>query len=214
MGHPELTARQPDGVLRVLLTWTSLTTLIFWLPAVRSAFDGRSYEWGLGGMRGAGLSGDYWFPLLIAGFACWLVTRGWCGARPPFRWVFLAWHVLLAVLVIERAIALGDNLTWEGDTLGLSMPLQWVGPLVFVTAACAAIYWASRDRSSVERLEPPHDGINRLVAMVTLALLPIMFLLLRFGTPHGLTDQIGTIIAIGFWFLLPRVPNRWVPVRD
>ena len=37
-----------DWLLRVLLTWTSLTFLIAWLPFVRSAFDGDSYTWGFG----------------------------------------------------------------------------------------------------------------------------------------------------------------------
>ena len=189
MERPKPVAWQPDRLLRVLLTWTSLTTLVFWLPTVRCAFDGRSYEWGLGRMRGAGLSGDYWFPVLGAALACWLVTRGWRGARPPFRWVFPAWHAALAVVITERAIALGDRLTWEGGTLGVIIPLQRVGPLLFGTVACAAIYWARRDlRSPAQRFVAPHDPIDRSLAKVLLALLPVTFFLLRFGEPSGLTD--------------------------
>ena len=214
MEHPQPIARQPDGLLRVLLTWTSLTTLTFWLATVRGAFDGRSYQWGFSGMRGAGLSGDYWFPILGAAIACWLVTRGWRGASPPFRWLFPAWHAALAVFVTERAIALGDRLTFEGATLGVSIPLQWVGPLFFVAAACAATYWARRDFRSLARPVPPRDGSNRSLAILVLGLLPIMFFLLRFGTPDGLTDQIGVIIAVGFWFLLPRVSNPWSSSGD
>lgn len=215
MERPRPVAWQPDRLLHVLLTWTSLTTLVFWLPTIRGAFDGPSYEWGLAGMRGAGLSGDSWFPILGAALACWLVTRGWRGARTPFRWVFPAWHATLAVVVTERAIALGDRLTFEGATLGVSIPLQWIGPLLFGAVACAAICWARRDlRSSARLLVPPRDAINRSFASVLLGLLPVMLLLLRFGEPHGLTDQVGVIIACGFWFCLPGVLNPWTLARD
>src|SRR5690348_10797198 len=50
-----------DRFLQGLLLWTSLTTLIFWLPSVRGLFDGASYEWGAFGFRGRGIAGDYWF---------------------------------------------------------------------------------------------------------------------------------------------------------
>ena len=215
MESSRLVARQPDRLLRVLLTWTSLTTLVFWLPTVRCAFDGRSYEWGLWGMRGAGLSGDYWFPVLGAALACWLVTRGWRGARPPFRWVFPAWHAALAVVITERAVALGDKLTLQLGTPGVIIPLQLVGSLLFGTVACAAIYWARCDlRSPAQRFVAPHDPINRSLARVLLALLPVSFVLLRFGEPYGLTDLVGVIIVGGLWFLLPRVLQPWIVVRD
>ena len=210
MEHPQSVPRQPDALLRVLLIWTSLTTLVFWLPTVRGPFDGSSYQWGLVGMRGTGLSGDYWFAILGAAFACWLVTRGWRGGRPPFRWVFPVWHAALAVFITGTAIALGDRMTFEGATVGVIIPLQWVAPVLFLAAACGAIYWASRDRRSFARLVPPRERINRSLAILLLGLVPIMFFLLRSGVPHGLTDQIGTIITIGFWFLLPRVPKPWI----
>jgi hypothetical protein len=37
--------RQRDRLLQVLLLWTAITTLVLWLPAVRGAFDGASYQW-------------------------------------------------------------------------------------------------------------------------------------------------------------------------
>lgn len=214
MERPRPVVWRPDGLLRALLTWTSLTTLVFWLPTLRSAFDGRSYQWGLAGFGGVGLSGDYWFPVLGAAFACWLVTRGWRGARPPFHWLFAAWHVALAIAVTASAIALGDDLTFQGATLGVRIPLQWVGPAAFGAAACAALYWVRRDRRSpARRLVAPLGSINRSLTGVLLGLLPVMFFLLRFGEPSGLTDQIGVIIAGGFWFFLPHVLHPWILAR-
>ena len=139
MAHPQPVAWRPDGLLRALLVWTtSLTTLVFWLPALRGAFDGRSYEWGLGGLRGAGLSGDYWFPVAVAAFACWLVTCGWRRPRRSFHWLFVAWHAALAIGVLALAVIMGRDFTLQGDTLGMSVPLWWVGPTLFGGVAGAA----------------------------------------------------------------------------
>ena len=86
---------KPDRILVALLAWTSLTTLVFWLPLVRGAFDGTSYQWALGRLGGAGVGGDYWLPVLGSAFAIATLTLGWRGARPPFHWLLLAWHALL-----------------------------------------------------------------------------------------------------------------------
>ena len=47
-----------------------------------------------------------------------------------------------------------------------------------------------------------------------LTLLPVSFVLLRFGEPYGLTDLVGVVIVGGLWFLLPRVLKPWIVVRD
>ena len=60
----------------------------------------------------------------------------------------------------------------------------------------------------------PHEPIDRSLAKVLLALLPVSFVLLRFGEPYGLTDLVGVIIVGGLWFLLPRVLKPWIVVRD
>ena len=208
--HPPTNTWRADGLLRALLRWTSLTTLLFWLPTLRGAFDGRSYEWGLGGLHGTGFSGDYWFPAVVTIFAIWLVTRGWCGARPPFYWLFVTWHCALALLVVVVAVTLKDDLTLQGDTLGLNIPLKRVGPLLFCGVACAAVYSALRGLGSrSRRLAPPRQRIHRFWLLVLLGLLPVMFVLLRFGEPDGLTDKVGVAIAIVYWFLLPKVSNPW-----
>ena len=113
---------------------------------------------GWGGLHGTGFSGDYWFPAVVTVFAIWLVTRGWCGARPPFYWLFVTWHCALALLVVVVAVTLKDDLTLQGDTLGLNIPLKRVGPLLFCGVACAAVYSALRGLGSrSRRLAPPRQ---------------------------------------------------------
>ena len=108
------------------------------------------------------------------------------------------------------AVTLKDDLTLQGDTLGLNIPLKRVGPLLFCGVACAAVYSALRGLGSrSRRLAPPRQRIHRFWLLVLLGLLPVMFVLLRFGEPDGLTDKVGVAIAIVYWFLLPKVSNPW-----
>ncbi len=108
------------------------------------------------------------------------------------------------------AVVMGRKLTLEGDTLGLTIPLWWVGPLLFGGVACSAAYWTkSNARRSARPLVAPRDPINRPWTAVLLGLLVTVFVLLRFGPPHGLTDQIGVIGGSAVWFLLPRALNPW-----
>ena len=44
----------PDRLSRVALGWFGLTTIVFWLPTVRGAFDDPSYQWGLIDFSGRG----------------------------------------------------------------------------------------------------------------------------------------------------------------
>jgi hypothetical protein len=73
----------PDRIARTVIGLFTLTTLVFWLPAVRGAFDGPSYQWGLFGLGGRGVSGDYWFPVVGASgrWLSWRVRGGVVGGH-------------------------------------------------------------------------------------------------------------------------------------
>jgi hypothetical protein len=50
---------------------------------------------------------------------------------------------------------------------------------------------------------------------LVIALVPIQFLLLRFGTQHGTNDQIGVILTMVQWILLNLSFVAWQsPVSD
>src|SRR5262245_57936657 len=104
----------PDRLLRALLIWTSLTTVIFWLPTIRCAFDGPTYEWGFLGLGGQGVSGDYWFPLLGSGLALLIQFLGWRGARLPFHPLLAGWHLLLAGGAIVATARNPEDFRFQG----------------------------------------------------------------------------------------------------
>ena len=194
---------KPDPVLRLLLAWTALTTLVFWLPFVRTLMDGPTYEWGLAGLGGRGLQGDVWLPVLGAALALSIRWLGWRGARLPFHALLLLWVVPLGALASWAALSQPDDFRFQGDTLGVDVPLAWAGPVIFGGLALVAIGWVIRDLRSGRRREIlPWAPANRALLLALAGLLPVQFLLLRFGEPHGTTDQIGVILTIAQWLLV------------
>ena len=208
---------KPDWMLRSLLAWTAVTTLAFWLPLVRSFMDGDSYEWGFFRFRGYGLHGDLWLPAVCVMLALAVRWLGWRGARLPFHALLLLWLVPIGAGATYLSITRPDDFTFEGDTMGLSIPLAPVGILLFGGFAVLAILWVIRDlRSGRRREAPPWTRTNTILVTGLLALLPIQFILLRFGAPHDTTDQIGVVMTIVQWLCVdvairPRRPASGEP---
>ena len=194
----------PNKLLRILLFWTSLTTLAFWLPLIRGAFDGDSYHWAIGPtLSGSGMHGDYWVLVLGSSFALITIFLGWRGARLPFHWMLLTWHVFLGTGSIYLAATQLESFVFSGETLGISFSLNWLAPLICGGFALMALHWVRRDLSHKElRVLPPWTRSNTTWVLALSLLLPLQFALLRFGDPHSLTDQIGVIITIFQWMLV------------
>jgi hypothetical protein len=201
---------KPDRLLRVLLAWTAVTTLPFWLPLVRSLMDGDSYEWGFFRFRGHGLHGDLWLPAVSVLLGLAIRWLGWRGARLPFHALLLLWLVPIGAGATVLSIMRPEDFRFEGDTMGLSIPLAPVGILLFGGFAVLAVVWVIRDlRSGRRRESPPWTRANTILVSGLLALLPIQFILLRFGEPHGTTDKIGVVITIAQWLLVGAALRPW-----
>ena len=113
--------------LRWLLVWTSVTTVVFWLAAIRGTFDGPSYRWGLVGFGGRGTSGDYWFPVVMALAALFVVAQAWRRATWRVLAIIMFWHLALFLGAAWFAVARPDEFRFRGDTLGIDISLAWLG---------------------------------------------------------------------------------------
>ncbi|MDX1622889.1 MAG: hypothetical protein R3199_02795 [Gemmatimonadota bacterium] len=206
-------AGRPDRLLRVLLHWTALTTVVFWLPLVRGAFDGPSYRWAGFGFHGAGTEGDYWFLALGTALAAAMLALGWRGARMPFHALVVGWHGYLGAGATWLALTRPEQFTFSGDTLGIHVSLAIVGPLLFGGFALAALVWVVRDlRSGRERDAVPWTRANTARLGVLAGFLPIQFALLRFDAVGNETDVAGVLVTIAQWLLVgwairPREPE-------
>lgn len=196
------TTSTPDRLLRGLFLWTSFTTVVFWLPTVRGAFDGASYQWELFGFGGRGTGGDYWFPVIAAFFALVVLAAVWRRATSPLLGIVMLWHLSLFAGTLWLAFSNADAFRIRGDTLGIDISLVWLGPALFGLGAVAAIrgFW----RVYRHRNLPAHawNRHNQRWLLVLIACFPVQFVLLRFGAPDSVADQLGVLMTIAQWLLV------------
>jgi len=212
-------AWKPDRLLKAILIWTMLTLIIIWLPLVRGLMDGDSYQWGNSFFRwqlgGRGLHGDYWFLVLEASFGLILLYLGWRGARQPFHWLLLLWHIPLGLQAIYNSVTFPEEYRFKGDTLGVDVSLAWVGPLFFGGFAVLSVLWVLRDlKNRREKALPAWTVVNRVLLLIAVAFVPIQFVLLRFGEQHGPGDQAGVLLTMLQWLLINLALFPWLkPIR-
>jgi hypothetical protein len=197
----------PGRLLKVILILTSFTMIVTWLPLIRGLMDGPSYEWGQSFMgvdlRGNGLGGDYWMLVLQAVIAVALVYFGWRGARQPFHWLLLLWTIPSAINAFYNAIRFPEDYRFRGDTLGVDVSLAWVAPLFWSVLVVLSLFWVVRDlKRGSSRKAPAWTRKNTILLAIVIVLLPLQFVLLRFGEPHGTNDQIGVVLTMFQWLLL------------
>ena len=124
-----------------------LAGVLVWLPLVRGATQGDAYQWALApGIGGRGIGGDYWMLLIAAAFIGALLYLGWRGARPPFHWLLLFFHLPLTAAVFYAALRSPHSLRFAGATIGADFSLAVAGPLLFGGFALLATVWVVRDR--------------------------------------------------------------------
>jgi len=191
--------------LRWLLGWTALTTIIFWLPTVRGAFDGPSYRWGLFGFSGSGMAGAWWLPVLGSLAALAARSLAWRGGLRPASLLIAAWHLMLFAGVVYAAATNPDDFRLQGDTMGINISLALVGPALFGAGAALAIYVGVRVlRGDIAARREAWAPSNTRWLVALLALLPVQFILLRYGSAGSTADQIGVLLTIAQWLLLDR----------
>jgi hypothetical protein len=199
--------RKPDRLLKVILILTSLTMIVVWLPLIRGLMDGNSYEWGgsfLGNdYGGTGLGGQYWLVVLEAAIAIAIVYLGWRGARQPFHWLLLLWNVSGAINAFYNTIKFPEDYRIQGDTLGIDLSVAWVGPLFWSALTLLSVLWIVRDfRRSEAGVGAGWGRANTVLLVLVLGLLPIQFVLLRFGAPLSRMDQLGVVVTLLQWLML------------
>lgn len=199
-----------DPLLLVILCWTSVVAgILVWLPLVRGATQGEAYRWALtDGIGGHGIRGAYWLLILGAVFVLSLLYLGWRGARQPFHWLLLGFHVPLAAAVTYVAWMAPHGFRFEGATIGVDVPLAIIGPVLFSGAAGAAIAWVVRDfRVRQSRVLVPWMWTRaaHVRFWLLLALLPLEVVLFRSGEIQSPQNVVGVALVGWQWVLLNRL---------
>lgn len=207
-------AWKPDRILKVLVGWITYLFLFSWLPLIRVVFDGASYSWGTTHFGvffyAVGVQAGAWLLVFKSGLLGTLIYGALRGANSWFRWLLVAWSAVLTADVIHGAISNPDGFDFHGETLGVHLNLGVPVVAVVVGFSLLAVYWAYRDpKRSPGHRSPPWAPRNKRLLTLFFLLLPIQFLLLRFGEPHGTTDAIGVLLTMAQCVLLPFALYPW-----
>jgi len=207
-------AWKPDRSLRALMCWIVFLLVFSWLPLVRILMDGETYTWGtrhFGRVFSAsGWQPDAWLLVAKSALLMGLLYGALRGAGVRFRQVLVFWSLLLVADVIHAAITQPDGFEFHGDTLGIHLNLGLA--VVAVTAAfvALAIAWVVREgRSGVAARSVPWTPRNARLLGLFAVLLPLQFVLLHYGEPHGTTDAVGVMITIASCPLLAAALYPW-----
>jgi len=202
--------RSGDPLLLVILWWTALVAgIVVWLPLARGATQGTAYRWALAnGIGGQGLGGAHWLLIPGAAFVLSLLYLGWRGARQPFHWLLLGFHVPLAATVTYAAWTKPHDFRFEGATIGVDLSLAVIGPVLFCGVAAAAIVWVVRDfqvRRSRDLVPWVWTRAARVRLGLFLALVPLEVVLFRSGGIQSPQNVVGVALVGWQWVLLNRL---------
>lgn len=199
--------RSPNTWSRVLAFLISVTFMIVWLPFIRSLFDGDTYQWGMTyfgfQIHGAGLTPSFSFLIIQLAFYVALIGGLYRMKNRMMYQVLLAfwWVNVFGNLLFDIAVN-GDTM-FHGDTLNVHLSISMIVIPLSLLALLAIILFVRSE--SAATLEAPHawNNKNKQLALFFLLSLPVVFVLLFFGEPHALTDEIGVLIAIAHCFYVP-----------
>jgi hypothetical protein len=151
------------------------------------------------------MAGAWWLPVLGSVAALTARSLAWRGGLRPASLLIGAWHAALFAGVVYAAVTNPDDFRLQGDTMGINISLALVGPALFGAGAALAVYVGVRAlrRDIASRREAWTLSNTRWLAAL-IALLPVQFFLLRYGSADSTADQIGVLLTIGQWLLFDR----------
>lgn len=198
--------RTPNIWTNLLSVFISITFMIVWLPFIRSLFDGTSYVWGTQYfgflITGAGLSLSFLFLIVqLALYAAVIIGLYRMENRTQYGVLLFIWWVNVFGNFIFDIVKNGDSM-FHGDTLNVHVSIT---AIILPLAALAVFLIIMVLRTEKESVSISWVKKNTTLLNIFLAMLPVLFILFFSGEPHGITDQIGVIIAIAQCFYIPLI---------
>ncbi|WP_296701391.1 ubiquinol cytochrome C oxidoreductase [Algoriphagus sp.] len=198
--------RKPNIWTNVLSVLISITFMIVWLPFVRSIFDGSSYVWGTQyfgfTIKGAGITPSFIFIIAqLALYAAVIIGLYRMRNRIMYGALLSIWWINVFGNLIFDILKNGDSM-FHGDTLNVHVSIT---AIILPLAAVALLLIVQVLRTEKESISISWTKKNRALLKFFFAMLPLLFLLLFSGEPHGITDQLGVFIAIAQCFYIPLI---------
>jgi hypothetical protein len=194
----------------LLMSWLTLVFITAWLPMLRGAMDGPSYEWGAGLLGaqfgGTGTGGDYWFVVVKAAIAVALLGFGWRRPNGGFRLALVGWLALALADTLYNVVTAPEAFRFQGDTLGVDLSLVVVAPALDAAMLALATWWAMKAPALPV---PPLARANHILLATAAALLPVQYVLLSTGTGQETNDVVGVLLTMAGWALFSAGLGLW-----
>jgi hypothetical protein len=209
-----IAVRSSNRLFNFLLIFSGITFMLVWLPLLRCLFDGSSYSWGQSyfglSLRSTGVEAGYFIliPFLIF-FILFFYSFYWIKNRIVFYGLLFLWWIHAFGNLLFDIIVNGDS-QFHGDTLDVHISISMIVIPLAIIALLLIIAIVLKDRKLPE-MNILWNRKNTNKGLIIIALIPIQAILFATGEAHGLTDEIGVIIAILHSFLIQTI---FFPVKN
>jgi len=202
-----ITKTWDQRLFTLLWIWISFRTILPWLVFFRLTFEGNSYSWGtdyFGRMfYSSGLArADFLVIYALLAMSLFLLFQ---LRKQNFKLIAPVLVVYLGFFAADALYALlrGEPIIFQGDTLGVTLNLSTpFFVLQFGMFVVAIAWWLGVLDIATGPGPQPMARYKRVIVKICIAIVPLQLLLLIFGEPHELTDEIGVILTILQWIML------------
>ena len=202
-----ITKTWDQRLFTLLWIWISFRTILPWLVFFRLTFEGNSYSWGtdyFGRMfYSSGLArADFLVIYALLAMSLFLLFQ---LRKQNFKLIAPVLVVYLGFFAADALYALlrGEPIIFQGDTLGVTVNLSTPFFVLQFGMFVVAIAWWLGVRDIATGPGPqPMARYKQVIVKICIAIVPLQLLLLIFGEPHELTDEIGVILTILQWIML------------
>ena len=190
-------------LLKLVMFWTTATTVLAWLPLVRIIGRPEGYTWRVLGLSGAGTAGPYWIFIASTLYVVTLLYTLQRGPRVVSHPMLLLWHFAASGFVVAGTLRGGADATLQGQGLHFQIPL-WMLSTPFVLFTAIVIRWMILDIRSGALALARWSWTNSYRLVESLLLLGVALILFRAGTNYNWVTAVAIITTIVHWIMLAR----------
>ena len=210
-----LAFNRDDRLVHIALAWIAFISAWLWWVPIRCVMDGAVFRWantfGTAVISGTGMGGHFPILVLLSAYFVSMMYLGWRGGRAPFPALLLVWCGVAFAGSLTSAILYPDTYRFRGDTFGIDISLTIVAPMISGAVLLLVLVWLfNKRRQHRAGSSMAWTPRNTRLLLIALSILPLQFVLLRFGAQHGLTDKIGLILTITQWVVVNVALFPWV----
>lgn len=158
-------------------------------------------SWRIFLVGGKGVVGEFWFPPSVVVFALFLFyLEGRGKLRPLYHTLLIGWHSVITGAMVYGSMQSDRHISF--DTWGIELSFIWfVLPLGLFTVL-AIIMVVNEHRGIIQIPEYKWTRIDWKTLAIAAVLLPISFILFRFGEGFNWITKFAVATTIFQWILL------------